>query len=130
MNEVENGTRPKPERLEAFLNAKYGNIISELDENLVQRIGASAVKEYKEDYNDPDYARKRENWKDGQDLVKQVIEAKDFPFEGAANVKYPLLTNAAVEFASRAYPELVPGHNVAKPKISAELRRRHLRKQL
>lgn len=45
-------------------------------------------------------------------LALQVVERKSFPWPDAANVKYPLLTTAAMQFAARAYPALVPGPNI------------------
>jgi chaperonin GroES len=43
-------------------------------------------------------------------LAKQEREEKTFPWRGASNVKYPLLTTAAMQFAARAYPSLVPSN--------------------
>lgn len=51
------------------------------------------------------------------DLALQVVETKSTPWQGAANVKYPLLSTAALQFASRAYPALVPGPNVVKGRV-------------
>jgi chaperonin GroES len=47
---------------------------------------------------------------DAMDIAKQVYQEKSTPWEGAANVKYPLISNAAIQYAARAYPETVqPG---------------------
>lgn len=43
-------------------------------------------------------------------LAKQEREEKTFPWRGASNVKYPLVTTAAMQFAARAYPSLVPSN--------------------
>lgn len=48
------------------------------------------------------------------DLAMLVAEGKDYPFRNAANVKYPLLTTAALQFNARAYPAIVPDNKVAK----------------
>ncbi|GAG35291.1 unnamed protein product, partial [marine sediment metagenome] len=42
---------------------------------------------------------------------------KSFPFEGAANIKYPTLTVAALQFHARAYPAIVPSRAVVKGKV-------------
>lgn len=42
-------------------------------------------------------------------LATQVVEKKTYPWPDSANVKFPLLTTAAMQFAARAYPALVPG---------------------
>ncbi|MFN7883650.1 MAG: co-chaperone GroES, partial [bacterium] len=43
-------------------------------------------------------------------LAKQTIEPKTYPWPRASNVKYPLLSTAAMQFAARAYPSLVPAN--------------------
>lgn len=48
-------------------------------------------------------------------LALQVKEDKTYPWVGASNVKYPLLSTAAMQFNARAYPSLVPsGGKVVK----------------
>lgn len=55
--------------------------------------------------------------REAMELAKQVYEKKTFPWPDAANVKYPLITVAAIQFASRAYPELVPDENIVNTKV-------------
>jgi chaperonin GroES len=43
-------------------------------------------------------------------LALQISEQKTYPWAGAANIKYPLLATAAMQFAARAYPTLVPSN--------------------
>lgn len=56
--------------------------------------------------------RSREDWEKAVDswtqLALQVKEEKNFPWRGASNVKYPLLSTAAMQFNARAYPSLIP----------------------
>jgi len=58
----------------------------------------------------------RRDWEDRYNdylkLAAQVKETKTFPWPKAANVKFPLLATAALQFAARAYPALVPGPNL------------------
>ena len=62
--------------------------------------------------------RAREPWmKRNQEWLKlacQVVEKKTYPWPEAANVKFPLLTTAAMQFAARSYPALVPGPNLVQ----------------
>jgi chaperonin GroES len=44
------------------------------------------------------------------DLANQTRENKTYPWPNASNVKYPLLSTAAMQFAARAYPSLVPSN--------------------
>lgn len=55
-----------------------------------------------------------ERMKNALDLALQVTEDKTFPWPNAANVKFPLITIAAIQFHSRAYPAMVPGPEVVK----------------
>jgi chaperonin GroES len=58
--------------------------------------------------------RSREEWEECLDewtnLAKQVREEKSYPWPSASNIKYPLLSTAAMQFAARAYPSLVPSN--------------------
>ena len=48
-----------------------------------------------------------ENW---TRLALQISEPKTYPWPNAANIKFPLLATAAMQFAARAYPTLVPAN--------------------
>lgn len=51
-------------------------------------------------------------------LAKQTREMKTYPWPKASNIKFPLLTTAAMQFAARAYPSLVPSDGqVVKSKV-------------
>lgn len=56
----------------------------------------------------------REDWEDEVEewlkLANQIREAKSYPWANASNIKYPLLSTAAMQFAARAYPALVPSN--------------------
>lgn len=58
------------------------------------------------------------DWRDttdrALDVAKQVMETKNFPFPNASNVKFPLITKAAIDFASRTYPELIQNGRLVK----------------
>lgn len=54
---------------------------------------------------------------DGFELVNQITEEKTYPWVGAANVKYPLITVAATQFAARAYPNIITGPEIVKAKV-------------
>lgn len=53
-------------------------------------------------------------------LAKQILEKKSTPWEGAANVKYPLITVATIQFAARAYPEICKGQRIVKCQITGD----------
>ena len=82
------------------------NIAKALKEEQLTEIGADVVAGYENDL------ATREHWDKCMDdwikLAKQTVQPKSFPWSGASNVKYPLLSTAAMQFAARAYPSLVP----------------------
>lgn len=53
-------------------------------------------------------------------LAKQVKESKSFPWEGASSVKHPLITVSCIQFAARAYPEIVKGDQIVKCHITGD----------
>lgn len=91
------------------------NIAEELTEDELQTIGIEVVKDYLID------RRSRTEWEERNDeatkLAAQVVEEKSFPWPGAANVKFPLLTEAAVQFNARAYSALVPNNNIVSARV-------------
>ena len=60
----------------------------------------------------------RSDWEQANEeamkIAKQTAETKDFPWEGCANVKFPLITQATIDFAAREYPELIKNDRVVR----------------
>jgi chaperonin GroES len=56
------------------------------------------------------------------DIALQVRKPKNYPFEGAANIKYPLVTVAALQFGARAYPAIMDGSRIVKARLSVMTR--------
>lgn len=85
------------------------------DEDL-DRIGRYVVENYDRDCDT------RRQWlainKAGLDLAMQITEEKSSPWPNCANVAFPLVTIAALQFHARAYPALVPGKDVVTCKVS------------
>lgn len=51
------------------------------------------------------------------ELAKLLVKKKTYAGDVVANVKYPLITNACIQFAARAYPEIIKGNDVVKGKV-------------
>lgn len=101
-------TSKAQKQLKAYIASK--NIAEDLEDNdpdVLVKMGNSVIEWFDEDEG------VRKEWLDKTDewikLATQVVERKTYPWPNAANVKYPLLTIAAMQFAARAYPALVPG---------------------
>lgn len=86
------------------------NLCEEYDEDVLTAVGTKVVEWFDDD------EESRREWKNRNEqwlkLATQVMEKKTYPWPNAANVKFPLLTTAAMQFAARAYPALVPGPNL------------------
>ncbi len=82
------------------------NIAEHLSEDQLSQIGGDAYRGYMQD------AETRKHWDDNVDewtkLAIQTRENKSYPWPKASNIKYPLLSTAAMQFAARAYPSLLP----------------------
>ena len=63
---------------------------------------------------------RNEKLKEANEEALQVYKQKDFPWPKAASVKYPLITNACIDFASRIYPAVWQDGDVAKTKFYSD----------
>lgn len=101
INEAVHNENPEVEILQK-------NYAEDLSEEQLTTIGEQCRRGFETDLES------RAEWEDALDdwlkLAKQHREPKTFPWPEASNVKYPLLTTAAMQFAARAYPSLVPSN--------------------
>lgn len=92
------------------------NLAKGMDKDKLLEIGHTVKDGYEADLDS------RREWEECAEewtkLAKMTIEQKVFPWPNASNVKYPLLATAAMQFAARAYPSLVPSDGrVVKSKL-------------
>lgn len=101
------------ERLAEYEQAD--NIAALLSDDELKTIGYDVDREYDID------KRSRADWEDSakkaMDVALQVRQPKNYPFSGAANIKYPLVTVAALQFGARAYPAIVDGTRIVKGQV-------------
>ena len=94
-------------KLQKILDEK-NNLASLLDEHDLISIGNKAVEGFEEDL------ASRKPWEDDlktwTELALQISTEKTYPWPNAANIKYPMLSTASMQFAARAYPTLVPSN--------------------
>lgn len=88
------------------------NIVPMLDADVVSKIGMEVTRGYDTDKSS------RGEWEkmteQAMDLAMQVPKEKNWPWPKAANVKYPLITEGAIQFSARAYPAIIQGEQVVK----------------
>lgn len=88
-----------------------GDITHLLPAGVGRRIANDAIREWRLDQST------RDDWLEVTERALMLAcqerdneeAAKDYPFEGASDLQYPILTTAALQFQARAVPELVRG---------------------
>lgn len=91
------------------------NIADKLEDEKIEKITSDLLNKVEEDERtrDPWYRTNLEYLK----MALQVKERKTFPWAGAANVKYPLITVASLQFQARAYAGIVDSKSFVKGKV-------------
>ena len=51
------------------------------------------------------------------EIAKQYTESKNYPWPNAANIKYPLMAQACIDFASRMMPQILQNDKIVKTKV-------------
>jgi chaperonin GroES len=88
--------------------AQTHNVALSLDRETLDELGAICGEGFERDL------KTRSDWENCIDewteLAMQTRETRSYPWHNASNVKYPMLSTAAMQFAARAYPSLVPSN--------------------
>jgi len=100
----------------AELASAGGNLVDLLTQHELATLGLRVVEDYQIDKTS------RKEWEEkaikAQDRAAQEkLQEKDYPWDRASNVNYPLLTVAALQFAARAYPAIVKNDEAVKVKV-------------
>jgi chaperonin GroES len=91
------------------------NLCSRFDDEDLTTIGSWAYEGYERD------KQSRMRWERrmeaGMDLAMQIQKDKNYPWPGAANVIFPLITIAALQFSARSYSNIVQGTDVVRYRV-------------
>lgn len=105
------GTKKKLGYLELM---QANNVAELLTEQELGGISAKVMSEYEID------EQSRTDWlatnEEALKLAMMMAEEKNYPFKGSSNVKYPLVSSAALQFNARAYPAICPPDRPVKCK--------------
>lgn len=100
-------------RLEAWAESK--NLTSELDESGLSELGNRVVTEYEiDDASRIDWMK---TYEDSMRIVNMIVSEKHIPWDGAANVIYPLIATAAIQFNARALPSIIQNSSIVKGRV-------------
>jgi len=102
------GINPEAIKIEAERTLAQKNFLDGMSEDKQNEISEYCKQGYESDCQSrSDWERDLEDW---LKLANQIREQKTYPWPNASNIKYPLLSTAAMQFAARAYPSLVPSN--------------------
>ena len=91
------------------------NIATLLCDDDLKAIGHAVVKDFDNDL------MSRSSWEKRTEaslkLALQVAEAKNFPWANASNIKFPLITIAALQYHARSYPVLIDSNLPVKCRV-------------
>lgn len=91
------------------------NLAVGLEQEELDEIGSCVVAGFKLDWDS------RAEWLENNQmwigLVNQAIQKKSFPWDDAANIKYPLVAISALQFQSRVMPLLLGSGNLVRGRI-------------
>ena len=90
------------------------NMVGMLGEDRLRQIASDVLDDF--DMDKASMSDWTERMEKAIKLASLVKDEKNYPFERASNVKYPLITSAALQFNARAYPAIVPGSEPVKCK--------------
>lgn len=94
------------------------NLVDHMDDEDAKKIGEMIRQNYVNDKQSR--AEWEDRYADAEKLVMQLAEEKTFPWAGCSNVRFPLLTIAALQYHARAYPALVRGTQPVNCRIIGE----------
>jgi chaperonin GroES len=94
------------------------NIAAMLDTSALMKIGDDCKSglEIDEDSR-AEWMEKNER---AMELALQVTHERTFPWEGASNMVFPLITTGALQFNARALPAIIPGNNIVKCRVNGD----------
>ncbi len=88
------------------------NLAADLSEDELRAVSNKVARGFNQDLaSRAEWERRNGEW---MKLAMQVVEPKNTPWPNASNVKYPLLTTAAIQFNARSYPALVQGKSIVR----------------
>lgn len=91
------------------------NLTNRFDEQELDALGQVVWQGYDRDLRSRNAWERRMNA--GMDLALQISTDKSFPWPNCANVVFPLVTIAALQFSARSYSNIVQGTDVVKYRV-------------
>ena len=91
------------------------NVAEDVDSDKLRAIGDRVKREFElDDTSRSEWKTKAEK---ALDRAEMKAQPRNYPFEGAASVKYPLQTVAGLQFAARSYAAIIDGQRIVKGQV-------------
>lgn len=116
MNDIQNNSMARdrvPRELRKFMDME--NIAEDLDDKQLEKISEICLDGF--DIDKESRIEWEEIMKKAFNLVEVGLEAKNTPWEGAANIKYPLVSGACIQFNARTNPEIIKNERVVEVRL-------------
>ena len=111
MEQTEDTPAMPPEAFVAMVTQSQ-NLVADLDEGKRAEIAAQVIEDHKTDRESmADWLKAMQA---GLDLAQLVAKEKSYPWPNAANVVFPLIAEAALQYNARAYPAIVPSGDIVR----------------
>lgn len=94
------------------------NLCDKLDDAALAKLANAVIEGF--DIDKASMAEWEERMQRGLDLAMLVKGEKSYPWTNAANIRYPLITSAALQYNARAYPAIVPSTDVVKVSVQGQ----------
>lgn len=94
---------------------KSQNIAENIPDDDLRVIGLNCKAEF--DGDKASRAQWEEWYADSLELAMQVMKEKSFPWPNCSNIKFPLITIAAINFHARAYPALINPSSIVSYRV-------------
>src|SRR5208282_5702955 len=97
---------------------KSPNLCDRLAPDDLKAIGTLAWEGYTRDETSRTKWRRR--MEAGMDLALQIQKDKSFPWPNCANVVFPLVSIAALQFSARSYTNIIQGTDVVRYRVTTD----------
>jgi chaperonin GroES len=95
--------------------AEADNLAKDMGETDLAKLATAVLDGFEIDL--ASMAEWQERMQRGLDLAMLVKDEKTYPWHNAANIRYPLITSAALQYNARAYPAIVPSSDIVKAAV-------------
>lgn len=98
--------------------AEADNLAGSLDEGILDELAEQVMSDFETD--EASMADWKEKMEQALDLAMLVKGDKNTPWQDASNIRYPLITSAALQYNARAYPAIVPSTDIVRVAVFGE----------